>query len=953
MHSITLLTILLYFFFFSFQTSLSQQQQALPLIIPDEQTNTKLILCKEGLNFLRQFKENNIAIVSVAGRAKTGKSFLLNHLLGVDHQNGFSVQVSFKPGTKGISIWSKPFKVVSSSSSFNGDSLSNDNVGKNNKNCKKKKRIKREDERNEFLNVDINGGNNVNNNNNIQFNNLNNELTVEDNNTSDESTLCEEEQDGQQQLIEGNNNNKQKETIILFIDSEGLGAPGNPSSSYDPKLAALTLSISSLLIYNLNHEIQISDVNTLHSVVTLSKVFENQFNETFPFPPILWTVQQYEHDLLNYTPEDYLRWVLKEKPNIRETEEIRRYNETVRVVKNNFPDFLQPRILLLNHPNKLVNLPQLVNLKFNELDKEYQNQITYLRKLIFKRTKPKVFKHMLVSGEFLANLIETLVKHMNLLDTADVGIAFIKELTIILKQKCIELFQLKLMNISLPQDVPYLEQLNLKYQLESLELFKNNCTGKNLNSFENYKYYLELKLNMENIFKEILPTNSMTSFQNCTGLLNKLFEQYVIPKNSDNQYSTQLINNVEQFDKAIEMMKQLYFQQAKGPEDVKLKVLNNFEQSTIIPARNRILDRNTVEDLTLIVFSLVLITFIFYLIGIIPKSIGCQQISAFLLGFSYLTGILTILIILAWFNVMGLRFSTINYQLLKIKMMIPLLIEYWNILKYLLILILIIFAIFVILKIYHSIFNQQNTDYNNNNMDYNNQQNIDYNNNNNSFNSPNLNEDLSTISNRTFTQEEIVNVFNSFIESIGSPRGATNNNNQQYFASPPRTPNNNRFHHHLHQFISPTKSTNNNNTPINNTSFNSNRSNNNNNRNNNLSSQNNNRYQQIFATPPRNNNRGNTNNNGFLTPGPPPLLGHRNKFKKVFESERKPKRNASPIFTNNNNNINGYNNYYNIPPPSFVNNNGSNMNNNGNNNSPPNIVISEQDSEEIADGFFD
>lgn len=46
--------------------------------------------------------------MAVAGKAKSGKSFMWNHVLGISHEEGFPVEVSVHPGTKGIQLWGMP-----------------------------------------------------------------------------------------------------------------------------------------------------------------------------------------------------------------------------------------------------------------------------------------------------------------------------------------------------------------------------------------------------------------------------------------------------------------------------------------------------------------------------------------------------------------------------------------------------------------------------------------------------------------------------------------------------------------------------------------------------------------------------------------------------------------------------------------------------------------------------
>ena len=62
----------------------------------------------QALNFLRSIKDE-IIIVSVVGKARTGKSYLMNLLLdNIGKNNGFQVAPSLESCTKGIWLWSTP-----------------------------------------------------------------------------------------------------------------------------------------------------------------------------------------------------------------------------------------------------------------------------------------------------------------------------------------------------------------------------------------------------------------------------------------------------------------------------------------------------------------------------------------------------------------------------------------------------------------------------------------------------------------------------------------------------------------------------------------------------------------------------------------------------------------------------------------------------------------------------
>lgn len=74
-------------------------------LIYQDPVSKKLELGKEAVSLLRSLKKP-LAVIAMCGRARTGKSYILNQLLG--QSGGFPVDSSHRPCTKGIWIWSAP-----------------------------------------------------------------------------------------------------------------------------------------------------------------------------------------------------------------------------------------------------------------------------------------------------------------------------------------------------------------------------------------------------------------------------------------------------------------------------------------------------------------------------------------------------------------------------------------------------------------------------------------------------------------------------------------------------------------------------------------------------------------------------------------------------------------------------------------------------------------------------
>jgi len=89
---------------------------AVPFVIYE---NGKFIITNQSKLLLNQKKIKHIGIISLVGKYRTGKSFLLNRvILNNKAKSGFSVGPTFKPCTKGIWIWSEPIMIKNNNEEF-------------------------------------------------------------------------------------------------------------------------------------------------------------------------------------------------------------------------------------------------------------------------------------------------------------------------------------------------------------------------------------------------------------------------------------------------------------------------------------------------------------------------------------------------------------------------------------------------------------------------------------------------------------------------------------------------------------------------------------------------------------------------------------------------------------------------------------------------------------------
>jgi hypothetical protein len=77
----------------------------LQLVMPDDEEHRSLVLIEENVKHLH-YINGPVAVVAVVGKFHSGKSFLLNQLMG--KKSGFGIGPTVQPHTMGIWMWGKP-----------------------------------------------------------------------------------------------------------------------------------------------------------------------------------------------------------------------------------------------------------------------------------------------------------------------------------------------------------------------------------------------------------------------------------------------------------------------------------------------------------------------------------------------------------------------------------------------------------------------------------------------------------------------------------------------------------------------------------------------------------------------------------------------------------------------------------------------------------------------------
>lgn len=297
-------------------------------------------LNKAALDILRSIKDQ-IIVVSIVGKARTGKSYLMNLLLNtnnnINKNKGFKVASSINSCTRGIWLWSTPRQKPNSSAK------------------------------------------------------------------------------------------------IIFIDSEGTNSVDISTKTYDTKIFALIILLSSLFIYNTNGNIDETSISELALSTYLSNSIAINTNKYTNLdiknkitnidkdkiisdlaPKFIWTLRDFTLDKIDpdtgeeITSDEYLELCLRNKSAGKNSNE----NNIIR--QNIIKYFKERECVTLPRPvDNEEDLQRLDDIPFNELKSNFRTEFLLLKKKVYETSKPKIFNGKKITGPILADLLIIFINSIN------------------------------------------------------------------------------------------------------------------------------------------------------------------------------------------------------------------------------------------------------------------------------------------------------------------------------------------------------------------------------------------------------------------------------------------------------------------------------------------------------------------------------------------------------------
>mgnify|MGYP002626831938 FL=1 len=422
---------------------------------------------EEALDFLRSIKEE-IIIVSVIGKARTGKSYLMNLLLDlIGKGKGFQVASTLQSCTKGIWLWGTP------KNSLNGNAK------------------------------------------------------------------------------------------IIFLDSEGTSSIDKSTKTYDSRIFALVVLISSLFLYNTYSNIDEHGINELSLAAHLSNAITTNSNIdkddllTELSPKFIWIIRDFTLEKIHpetgeeISSKEYLELCLKNKRCGKGANDNN-------VIRQNIIKFFPERdcVTLIRPVDSEDDLKKLNTIPYNNLKPEFKMEFKILKDKIFKEALPKKLNGKKLTGPALATLIEEFVKVINsgkIPNINNTWDSIIEKDVSDAYNKSYELFKNNINSIKLGKNNVYdnADLMKKLYEFKYISINNfDNLLQSNGDTFkqDNYKkMYLDMKNNLntkiDSSIKKIISHNESLSSNYCSGIIIEYYKP-LESRLSSNAFNSKNYNDI-------------------------------------------------------------------------------------------------------------------------------------------------------------------------------------------------------------------------------------------------------------------------------------------------------------------------------------------------------------------------------------------------------------------------
>ncbi|XP_006038165.1 guanylate-binding protein 1-like [Alligator sinensis] len=317
---------------------------------------------------------------------------------------------------------------------------------------------------------------------------------------------------------------------LVLLDTEGLGDVEKGNTKNDNQIFALTVLLSSTLVYNSKGTIDEYAMEQLHFVTTLSehikvKAQEGEEDEEGCqfvrfFPCFIWAVRDFTLELkINehlVTEDDYLENALKFKKAV--TKGALAYNLPRECIKSFFPT---RKCFVFVQPAPAKDISQLELLPESSLDPQFLEKTRHFCQHVLQSSPVKTVKggHP-VSGQMLGSLVQCYVETLRsgkvpCMDNAVVALAALENEAAVQEGLAHYISQMK--QLKFPVDQEELSEKHGETMAGALGVFMDRSFRD-----EGQKYLQKLKDGIKENYGKLLGKNEVASKDACFALLEEL-----------------------------------------------------------------------------------------------------------------------------------------------------------------------------------------------------------------------------------------------------------------------------------------------------------------------------------------------------------------------------------------------------------------------------------------------
>ncbi|XP_044846745.1 guanylate-binding protein 1-like isoform X8 [Mauremys mutica] len=338
---------------------------------------------------------------------------------------------------------------------------------------------------------------------------------------------------------------------LVLLDTEGLGDVEKGNTKNDVWIFALAVLLSSTLVYNSMGTINQQAMDQLHYVTELTELIkvkpagggsrgdmkvkaagkggrqEGEDTAEFVrfFPAFVWAVRdfvlQLQLDGREITEDEYLENALKLKPGSGKQDQC--YNLPRKCIRLFFP---ARKCFAFVQPAGRKRLPRLEELQEDELDSEFQEQVTRFCHHVWETSKSKtILGGHVVTGAMLGNLAVTYVDAIRsgavpCMESAVLALAQIENSAAV--GEAVAAYEEQLgRRAALPtQSVQELLELHAQCEREALRAFMARAFKD-----EEQQYQRQLKDELDSKRAELCRRNEQASSDRCTAVLRELSQE--------------------------------------------------------------------------------------------------------------------------------------------------------------------------------------------------------------------------------------------------------------------------------------------------------------------------------------------------------------------------------------------------------------------------------------------